>query len=285
LQKLQKDYEALQASLNVSLPVPPSPTEPVFPKIKAHKPDMRSPKASHSQISSRKHTPERLRGQEKQKDTLAAQVRQDFELQDLRKQYSHLQSELSIARKDLSRQDEVRKKRDEQMQGLIETLKHREADVARLARELRRKEEVNRNLTTEIQQVGVKVERETRLRLQRELEVAREIAVVKEGEARMAKEMVRNLRKQRDGEIYRFRKMVLSPLDKSPAKPNSRAHSNKRSTEGLNATMPHHKHSLSGDFSNAPVAKGRHGAWERPVEEESGMEELEHSYHLSTKEA
>ena len=221
------------------------------------------------------------------KDLIENSVRQDFELQALRKRYSNLQSELTTAQKELKKYDEIRKKRDEQTQTLIGTLKQRDADVARFTRELRQKEEVIRNLKTEIQQTGVKAEWETRIRLQQGLEAVRETAAVREGEPQAGKETGKRKQRLKDGEVFYFRKQVLSPLnERSPAKPVSRDHSNKRGTNSLNAPLAHKKNSHSGDFSKVTEGKGRYRVYDGvDAEEEKSMEGLERTFHFSTKEA
>lgn len=204
-------------------------------------------------------------------------------MQALRKRYSNLQLELSTAQKELKKYEEIRKKRDEQTQSLIGLLKQRDADAARFTRELRQKEEVIRNLKAEIQQTGVKAEWETRIRLQQGLEAVREIAAVKEGNLQAGKDMGRSKQRLRDGEVFYFRKQVLSPLnERSPAKPISRDHSNKRGANSLNASLTHRKSSRSGDFPKATEEKRR---YREDAEEEKSMEGLDRTFHFSTKEA
>lgn len=297
IKSLQSELETLKAvpkdplpSL-LTVPHPPAPIDTTTPRSRVPRSNPRSPKVSPSPLApkptgSRKNTPERSRALEKQhKDLVENHVRQDFELQALRKRYSNLQSELNNAQKELKKYEEIRKKRDEQTQNLIGILKQRDADVARFTRDLRQKEEVIRNLKVEIQQAGVKTEWETRIRLQQGLEAVREMAAVKEGEPH--KEMGRNKRKLRDGEVFYFRKQVLSPLnERSPAKPVSRDHSNKRGTNSLNATLTHRKNSRSGDFTKATEEKGRYRVYDGvDAEEEKSMEGLERTFHFSTKEA
>ena len=160
---------------------------------------------------SRKKNAEKMLDQveKRNKELIEDHVKKELEIEELKRKCAEHLADLQRFKEDLQHQDDLRKKREDQVQALLSQLKRKETENIRLAKELKRRDEETKELNASIQSLAAKVEKETKLKMQRELEQVRGLAAAKEGEMRVVKEMIKSYHhqlKQKEVEVVRFRK-------------------------------------------------------------------------------
>ena len=259
-EEIAKLQEAASVSHTPSFHI--APTEPQQPvlhtettskvPIQSPKSQKTSPKTSASPINKafkfKKHqSPEQIRPSDKHlsKDNVDAYRHYELEVEELNRRCGDLQRELNKANKELGRQEEMRRKKEEQVAGLVDTLKQRDLEISRLTKDVRRKEETVKSMTVEMQLVAGKVERDTKAKIQKEMESMRHLAITKEEETRRTRHF---LRSHNQGINFRHNHGSSKQSSRSTC-----AQHGAEGTDSLNSTMPATPASHPSDFPVLPT--------------------------------
>ena len=199
LEKLREDAKAAEtASVQIPAETPQQLETSAQFLVPSAKTDEISPKITVSPVfKTRKirklHAPEPTRpSKHLLKDNVEVYGHYESEVQELNRRCGDLQRELNKVNKELGRQEEMRRKKEEQVAGLVDTLKQRDLEISRLMKDVRRKEETVKSMTVELKLVAGKVERDTKAKIQKEMESMRQLAITKEEETRRNRHLLRS---------------------------------------------------------------------------------------------